>query len=221
MQSYKSLILSKYGTIIPYLDLFSYLWVVMARKKEFDEKALLDKAVNLFWRKGYHATSAQDLVDELGISRSSLYDTYTDKRNLFKESLKLYQQCNTNALITLVDSSRDAEQTVKEIFHNIIKESTADQVARGCFMVNTAVELSGQDKEIDDFVNQNNKTMEDALTRLIKKGQAEGQFSTKNTARAFARFLFSSISGLRIAARSGTDKKVLSDIVDVTLGALK
>ncbi|HMI61049.1 MAG TPA: TetR/AcrR family transcriptional regulator [Puia sp.] len=193
----------------------------MARKKEFDEKGLLDKAVSLFWRKGYHATSAQDLVDELGISRSSLYDTYTDKRNLFKESLKLYQQCNTNALITLADRSRDAEQTIKEIFHNIIKESTESEIARGCFMVNTAVELSGQDKEIGDLINQNNKTVEDALTRLVKKGQTDGQFSTRSTARAFARFLFSSITGLRVAARSGSDKKVLSDIVEVTLAALK
>jgi TetR/AcrR family transcriptional repressor of nem operon len=193
----------------------------MARKKEFDEKVLLDKAVALFWRKGYHATSAQDLVDELGISRSSLYDTYTDKRNLFMESLKLYQQCNTNAVIALADGSRDAEQTVREIFQNIIKESTENQVTRGCFMVNTAVELSGQDKEIGDLINQNNKTVEDALTRLVKKGQADGQFSSGKTARAFARFLFSSISGLRVAARSGIDKKVMSDIVEVTMAALK
>ena len=193
----------------------------MARKKEFDEKALLDKAVSLFWRKGYHATSAQDLVDELGISRSSLYDTYTDKRNLFKESLKAYQQNNTQALIDLADHSDDAAQTIRQIFQDIIRESTEAEVARGCFMVNTAVELSSQDKEIGEFVNQNNKSVEDALTKLVKKGQASGQLSTKNTARAFARFLFSSISGLRVAARAGTDRKVLNDIVEVTLSALR
>lgn len=193
----------------------------MARKKEFDEKNLLDKAVSLFWRKGYHATSAQDLVDELGISRSSLYDTYTDKRTLFKESLKLYQQRNTNVLIAMADESRDAEQTIKQVFQNIIKESTEDEFARGCFMVNTAVEFSSQDIEIGDFVNQNSKAVEDALARLVKKGQADGQFSTKSTPRAFARFLFSSITGLRVAARSGSDKKVLNDIVEVTFAALK
>lgn len=207
--------------IVPYLDIFSYLHPIMARKKEFDEKALLEKAVSLFWRKGYHGTSAQDLVDELGISRSSLYDTYTDKRNLFKESLKVYQQCYTNGVIDMADRSRNAEQTIKEIFQSILKESSEEEISRGCFMVNTAVELSGQDKEICGLISQNNKAVEDALTRLVKKGQADGQFSMGSTARAYARFLFSSISGLRVAARSGSDKKVLSDIVEVTLAALK
>ncbi|MBS1664857.1 MAG: TetR/AcrR family transcriptional regulator [Bacteroidetes bacterium] len=193
----------------------------MARKKEFDEKALLDKAVSLFWRKGYHATSAQDLVDELGISRSSLYDTYTDKRNLFMESLKSYQRSNTNALLSLAEHSTDAGQTLRQIFHNIIQESAEDELAKGCFMVNTAVELSGHDEGISELVAQNNKLVEDALAKLVKKGQVDGQFSTGSTPRAFARFLFSSISGLRVAARSGSDRKVLSDIVEVTLSALQ
>jgi TetR/AcrR family transcriptional repressor of nem operon len=192
----------------------------MARKKEFDEKILLDKALALFWRKGYNATSAQDLVDELGISRSSLYDTYTDKRNLFKESLRQYQLCNTSVIIRMADESTDARQTVQQIFQNIIKESTEDEFNKGCFMVNTAVELSGQDKEIGELVSQNNKSVEDALTRLIKKGQTDGQFSTKKTARAFARYLFSSISGLRVAARSGADRRVLNDIAEVILFTL-
>lgn len=191
----------------------------MARKKEFDEKALLDKAVDLFWRKGYHATSAQDLVDELGISRSSLYDTYTDKHHLFKESLRQYELCNTGALIRMADESKDAQQTLQQIFQNVIKESIENPV-KGCFMVNTAVELSGQDKEIGELVAQNNKNVEDALARLVKKGQADGQFSTKKTARAFARYLFSSISGLRVAARSGSDRRVLNDIAEVVLFTL-
>ncbi|HEY6899453.1 MAG TPA: TetR/AcrR family transcriptional regulator, partial [Puia sp.] len=182
---------------------------------------LLDKAVNLFWRKGYYATSAQDLVDELGISRSSLYDTYTDKRNLFLEALKTYQRVRTNAVLSLAEHSTDAAQTIRQIFQNIIQESSADEVAKGCFMVNTSVELSGQDEGINELVAQNNKSVEDALTRLVRKGQADGQFSTKSTPRAFARFLFSSISGLRVAARSGSDRKVLNDIVDVTLSALQ
>ncbi|MBS1603115.1 MAG: TetR/AcrR family transcriptional regulator [Bacteroidetes bacterium] len=192
----------------------------MARKKEFDEKVLLDKALDLFWRKGYNATSAQDLVDELGISRSSLYDTYTDKRHLFMESLRQYQLCNTSVIVRMADESTDAEQTIQQIFQNIIKESVEDAVKKGCYMVNTAVELSGQDKEIGDLVAQNNKNVEDALTRLVKKGQADGQFSTKKTARAFARYLFSSISGLRVAARSGSDKRVLNDIAEVVLFTL-
>ncbi|HEY4337415.1 MAG TPA: helix-turn-helix domain-containing protein, partial [Puia sp.] len=94
----------------------------MARKKEFDEAVLLDKAVDLFWRNGYHATSAQQLVDTLGISRSSLYDTYTDKRTLFLKALKQYQDRNAKALIQYVNQATDAEQGVRGIFLGILQE---------------------------------------------------------------------------------------------------
>lgn len=193
----------------------------MPRKKEFDEAAILDKAVDLFWRNGYHATSAQQLVDALGISRSSIYDTYTDKRTLFLKALKQYQDRNAKALIQFVNQATDAEQGVRGIFSGILQECAVDELNKGCFMVNTSIELSAMDAEIGQFVADNNRNVEDALTRLVKKGQDAGQFSTRKTARAYARFLFGTITALRVAARSGTDKKVLQDIVDVTLSALK
>ena len=193
----------------------------MARKKEFDEAAILDKAVDLFWRNGYHATSAQQLVEALGISRSSLYDTYTDKRTLFLKALKQYQDRNAKALIQYVNHAADAEQGVRGIFSGILQECAVDELNKGCFMVNTSIELSAMDAEIGQFVAENNRDVEDALTRLVKKGQDAGHFNTRKTARAFARFLFGNITALRVAARSGTDRKVLQDIVDVTLSALK
>lgn len=193
----------------------------MARKKEFDETEILDKAVDLFWRNGYHATSAQQLVEALGISRSSLYDTYTDKRTLFLKALRQYQDRNAKALIQFVNQAADAEEGVRGIFSGILQECAVDELNKGCFMVNTSIELSALDAEIGQFVAENNRSVEDALTRLVKKGQEAGQFSNQRTARAFARFLFGNITALRVAARSGTDKKVLQDIVDVTLSALK
>lgn len=77
------------------------------------------------------------------------------------------------------------------------------------------------DKEIAEIVNANAQDVEDALFRLIQKGQAAGQFSDNNSARSLARFVFNTISGLRIASKSGADKKVFDDIVRVTLSALK
>ncbi|GAA4322000.1 TetR/AcrR family transcriptional regulator [Mucilaginibacter gynuensis] len=193
----------------------------MARKKDFDEEAILDKAVTLFWRKGYHATSAQDLVDELKINRSSLYNTYTDKRTLFTKSLKQYQDKQTNAMLTMLKNAGDAEVAVKKIFDGLIKESIEDQLAKGCFMVNTAVELAGQDKEINDMVAQNNLSVEDALTDMIAKGQEAGQFSTKHSARTFARFVFAAITSIKVAARSGSDAQILHDIANVAVSSLK
>jgi TetR/AcrR family transcriptional repressor of nem operon len=192
----------------------------MARKKEFDEDALLDKAVELFWRKGYNGTSAQDLVDSLGINRSSIYNTYTDKRTLFKKSLAKYQTVQTGAMLNMLAVAEDPIETVKQIFNNLIKESVEDSLLKGCFMVNTAVELAGQDKEIGDMVINNNTSVEDALTKLLEKGQQSGQLSTKSTARALARFIFANITAVKVAARTGADEKTLRDIADVAISAI-
>jgi TetR/AcrR family transcriptional repressor of nem operon len=194
---------------------------IMARKKEFDEDELLEKAVNLFWEKGYYATSAQDLVDGLGINRSSLYNTYTDKRTLFTKSLKHYQDKQTSAVLSLLNNADNIYEVVKEIFDRIIQESIKDDLTKGCFMVNTAVELSSHDPEIKDLVNLNNQSVVDALTRAIEKGQKSGQINQDSTPLAIARFIFNTISGLRVTARSGADEKTLQDIASVTLQSLK
>ncbi len=193
----------------------------MARTKEFDEEAVLNKAMNLFWHKGYNGTSAQDLVEGLGISRSSLYDTFGDKRNLFIKALNQYKKQMSGGLIEMIDQSTDMEQTIKKIFQLATTESLQDKLSKGCFMVNSSVELAPHDKEIAGMIGSNTVEVEDALYRAIKKGQANGQFNTQFSARTLARFLFNNISGIRVAAKSGADKKVYDDIVKVILSVLK
>ena len=193
----------------------------MARTKVFDEEAVSTKAMHLFWEKGYNGTSAQDLVDELGISRSSLYDTYGDKFQLFKMVLTKYREDFSAAMIHLIDTSDDVEKTVKEIFAYVITASLQQKFSKGCFMVNSSVELAPHHAEVAEMVNANMQDIEDALFRLMKKGQEAGKFSKSHTPRSLARYVFNTISGLRIASKSGADKKVLDDVVRVTLSALK
>jgi TetR/AcrR family transcriptional regulator, transcriptional repressor for nem operon len=193
----------------------------MARTKVFDEEEALNKALNLFWEKGYNGTSAQELVDGLGISRSSLYDTFGDKYQLFKNSLLQYRKKFAGAMIEMIDKSNDFEKTLKEVFHYVVTESLQEKFSKGCFMVNSSVELAPHNLEIAEIVNSNMQDIEDALFRLIKKGQDIGQFSKNHNARSLARFVFNTISGLRVASKSGADKKVFDDVVKVTLSALK
>jgi len=193
----------------------------MARNKDFDEDELLGKAVDMFWDKGYHATSAQDLVDGLGISRSSIYNTYTDKKTLFTKALQQYQDKNTGAVLTMLNNAGDAEEVIKQILYGVIRESEEDTLAKGCFMVNTAIELSPHDKDIAGLVAKNNQSVEDALTKIMEKGQREGRFNTYLHPKAAARFIFSTITGLRVSARSGADMSVLEDVVRVALSALR
>jgi len=193
----------------------------MARKKEFDEDELLEKAVHLFWQKGYNGTSAQDLVDGLGINRSSIYNTYTDKHTLFKMALQRYQQTETNTMVAMLSRADNAKKAIKQVFSGLIKESVEDALLKGCFMVNTGMELSGTDGEIGEIVKKNNQSVEDALTKIIEKGQKDGQFSAKQDARTYARFIFGNITAIKVAARSGTPQQVLEDIADVAMSAIK
>jgi TetR/AcrR family transcriptional regulator, transcriptional repressor for nem operon len=192
----------------------------MPRSKAFDEETVLDKAVQLFCSKGYNATSAQDLVDGLEISRSSLYDTFGDKHNLYLEALKQYRRQATGAVVALLDQSTNPAATLRGIFDQILKESLEDPQSKGCFVVNSAVEFSVHDPEITQQVRANLDDMELALCRLLQKGQEMGQFRRHLPPRALARFVLSNISGIRVTAKSGASPDTLQDVVDMAMASL-
>lgn len=192
----------------------------MARLKEFDENEVLDKAVTLFWTKGYNGTSAQDLVENLGISRSSLYDTFSDKHTLFLKALTRYRTKMGGAAIRLIEETENPAQTIKQLFKMIVTESCDPTIPKGCFVVNSMVELAPYDAEVAAIVNGNAQDMENAFYLAIKKGQEMGQFSAIHNARGMARLMFNTVSGMRVAARSGMDKKGLDDIVKTLIATL-
>jgi TetR/AcrR family transcriptional repressor of nem operon len=193
----------------------------MGRTKVFDEQQVLDKAMNLFWQKGYNATSAQDLVDGLGISRSSLYDTYGDKHSLFIKALQQYRKERIDDTIKVAGETEDVEAYIKSLFEFVKTEALQDDKSKGCFMVNSAVELAPVDDEIAAIVNSIMNDFEDAVCKAIKKGQDTGIFTTRYSARSLARFVFNSLSGLRVTVKFDANKKMFDDIVSVCLSALR
>jgi len=193
----------------------------MARTKEFNEDQALDKAIEIFWHKGYNGTSAQDLVTHLGLSRSSLYDTFGDKQKLFVKSLKRYQKKSQDHVVDLFNTSENIKETLHDLFKQAVIESLEDRITKGCFMVNTSVELAMHDQEIAKIVQNNSRVMEEVFTNAVQKGQDLGQISKKNDARVLARFIFNNYSGIRVLARSGEkDKQVYDDIIKAILSIL-
>ncbi|MDQ6531624.1 TetR/AcrR family transcriptional regulator [Flavobacterium sp. LHD-85] len=186
----------------------------MARTKEFNEDQALDKAIEIFWHKGYNGTSAQDLVNHLGLSRSSLYDTFGDKQKLFVKSLKRYQKQNLDSLNELFENAENIKTALTDIFKQAVIESLQDRITKGCFMVNSAVELAMHDPEIAKIVHDNQKVVEDIFCNAVKKGQDLSQISDRQDARSLARFIFNNYSGIRVLARAGEkDKQVYDDIL--------
>lgn len=193
----------------------------MARTKEFNEEQALDKAIEIFWHKGYNGTSAQDLVTHLGLSRSSLYDTFGDKQKLFAQSLQRYQKNAQDQIVKLFDESENIKETLHDIFKQAVIESLEDRITKGCFMVNSSVELAMHDEEIEKIVKNNTKVMEEVFTNAVQKGQNAGHIATKIDARTLARFIFNNYSGIRVLARTGErDKQVYDDIVKAMFSVL-
>jgi TetR/AcrR family transcriptional repressor of nem operon len=192
----------------------------MARTKDFDENEVLNKAVDLFWLKGYNATSMQDLVDGLGISRSSLYDTYGDKHALFIKALESYQCAASGQICQIANSSLPAKETIKQLLQFVANGLLNDKTQKGCFMVNAEVEVAPHDEQVSKMICQNDQQVEEAFYKVIKKGQENGEITNPQDARALARFTFNTVKGMRVTAKSTTDKAVFDDIIKMAISVL-
>jgi TetR/AcrR family transcriptional repressor of nem operon len=205
------------------MNSFAYtaeLFLVMARTKDFDENEVLTKAIQLFWHKGYNGTSMQDLVDALGISRSSLYDTYTDKHTLFIKALESYQVEGAAKIQQIIDQTDSAKETIKKLLELTTNDLLFDKQQKGCFMVNAQVEVAPHDQEVGKLVCDNEQQMNEAFYQVIKKGQESGEIKNNQDARALARFVFNAVKGMRVTAKSTPDQEIFDDIIKLTVSVL-
>jgi TetR/AcrR family transcriptional repressor of nem operon len=192
----------------------------MARTKDFDENEVLAKAIQLFWYKGYNATSMQDLVENLGISRSSLYDTYTDKHTLFIKALERYQQNGNAQIREIINETDSAKETVKKLIELSTTALISDTEQKGCFIVNAGVEVAPHDQQVNQIICTSDQQMEEAFCEVIKKGQTNGEIKNQQDARALARFVLNAVKGLRVAVKTTTDKSVFEDVIKLTVAIL-
>lgn len=192
----------------------------MARTKDFDENEVLNKAICLFWHKGYNGTSMQDLVEGLGISRSSLYDTYGDKHTLYLKALEGYQQSAGNELNRILSGAKSAKETLKELMEWVVYNLVNDKDHKGCFMVNAKIETAATDPKVYEVVCRSEQQVIDAFYKIIKIGQDKGQITNKQDAVTLANFMVNTVNGMRVTAKSTTDKSFFDDIITTTLRVL-
>jgi len=193
----------------------------MGRFKEFDEQEALDKAIDLFCRQGYEATSAEDLVNNIGLSRSSLYRAFTDKKSLFIKCLEKYSYNREEVMSNLIEQSNDIPATIKLFFQIIVDQDIHLNIPRGCLIVNTGIELASHDSEIAKIVSESNDNMIGILEKAIKKGQQLGQISKQHSPSTLANFVFNNISGVRISIKSKKGKEAIDDAIRLALSILK
>lgn len=193
----------------------------MPKVKLFDKDEALNKAMLLFWTKGYHGSSIHDLVEATGLSRSSLYGTFEDKHKFYVAALKHYQSQQKKLLLNELAKKTDARGQVETIFLFFLDQILKDTKGKGCFMVNTVSEMSNQNKELEKIAFNDFAEMEQLLYSIVKKGQLNGEISKKQNAESLAAFLFSGYLGFRITAQINPDRKRLLGLIKVILVALK
>lgn len=192
----------------------------MPRTKQFDESEALEKAMTLFWSRGFEATSMQALVDTMGINRGSLYDSFGDKRTLFEKALERYDQEYRKARFERLETTLPPRRALEVFLEEAIEESVNDDERRGCFIVNTMLELAPHDPEITRYVTRVIKEAEASLERIIRRGQQRGEVSPAKDATALARFLLHVAFGLRVMARVNPRRSEMDAAARFALSAL-
>ncbi|WP_342578562.1 TetR/AcrR family transcriptional regulator [Psychrobacillus sp. FSL K6-2843] len=193
----------------------------MARNKEFDEKVVLKKAMELFWKQGYEKTSMQDLVNHMGIHRRSIYDTFGDKYSLFLASLKSYEVFVAEELTKIISNSSTVKVAIRKIFEYVINVAELEIYPAGCFAVNTAVELSLLDKDIQHLTTKMFNDTEELFNKLLKEGQNKGELKNDLNTQVTAQFLHNNLIGLRVLVKTNYTKKELESIIDLILKVLE
>ncbi|MET9296108.1 TetR family transcriptional regulator [Streptomyces sp. NPDC003077] len=183
----------------------------MARTKAFDPDAALQAALELFWLRGYEATSMADLVEHLGIARASIYATFGSKHELYLKSLERYSRLLDPALIDELSQPGPALPAVQGLVTRFAEEAAGDDLGRGCFITNTAAELAAHDQHAARRVEASWTVLETALTTALTRARAQGELPADRDPRALARMLLVLMQGLRVMGKSGHDPERLRD----------
>jgi TetR/AcrR family transcriptional repressor of nem operon len=191
----------------------------MPRPREFDPDAALESAMQLFWSQGYEATSVDDLCAATGLSRSSLYAAFGDKRALLLKSIDLYADARIAAFLGAALEREDSVRASIEAFlDDLIERIVTGPGRRGCFLGNCAAELAPGDRAAAEHVRRGFMRIEaffrDALTRAKERGEIEGEPET------LARFLTCATQGLLLVGKANRDREALDDIKKVVLRCL-
>ncbi|SFE80500.1 TetR/AcrR family transcriptional regulator, transcriptional repressor for nem operon [Paenibacillus catalpae] len=190
----------------------------MARNKEFDEDAVLLKAMKLFWAQGYEKTSMQDLVDHMGIHRRSIYDTFGDKHALYIRALKRYSDTVWKSIEQRANNSFTAKAAIRSLMEAAIAQH--EERPQGCLMVNTAVELAVHDNELEAYVSQSWAVTEELIHDLIVKGQQAGELSAALDANVLASYFNNALTGLRVMVKTPYNRDKLQQIIETTISIL-
>lgn len=181
----------------------------MARPRAIDDSELLPRVMYAFWRHGFARTGIRELESASGLKAPSLYHRFASKEALFQAALDHYLEVVVGMRIKRYLEAADPLRGVHDFFHSTYDHANAEQLALGCLLVNSALELGSAEPQIAEQVVRGGRMIERALVAALRRAQAAGQLRADADAAALARALHLGLSGLLVSARSAVDKASL------------
>ncbi len=185
----------------------------MPRSEDFNRDEVLEKAKNVFWMKGYNGTSMQDLVDAMGLNRSSIYNSFGNKMELYQQSLKKYQTDSGCLFNKVEEKNRNAIESVGLAFLYMLDDILHDKEEKGCMIINCFTEMGNQDESLKGLYEANQEHLHNFFETMVKKGQQDGSIRKDESSDALAHYLVSAFQGFRITGSSVRDPKILKGII--------
>lgn len=185
----------------------------MPRTEDFNREQVLDKAKNAFWLKGYNGTSMQDLVDATGLNRSSIYNSFGSKMELYQQSLKQYQNESSAIFDKAKQQERSAIETIGLIFVYVLEDILGDEERKGCMLINCYTEMGNQDVQLNTIFSANQERLVSIFKDLVEMGQEDGSIKKTEKSELLAYYLTSAFQGFRITGMNTANPKVLKSII--------
>jgi len=189
----------------------------MPWEKTFEIQDAVDKAMHVFWVKGYVDTSIADILEATGLKRSSLYNAFGGKRDLFVKALRKYDHEHRRATLSKLETIEKPHQVIQTLFEGVVQEALTDSDQKGCLLVNTSLELPTHDKEIQTIVKTGLREFEAFFQRQIELGQARSELPESIAPQETAKALVALIVGIRVLGRGAFDESSLKAIANQAL----
>ena len=193
----------------------------MARLKSFNEDDVLDKAVAVFWAKGYEATSIEDLVEAMGIQRGSLYGAFGSKQQLFLKSLNRYGLVVVKQLLDILENKPSAIESIELFFGQLVEHLLTAGPLRSCLVTNSAIERGLSDEATRKKVLHLLHSIEKGFYKTLLRAQDNGEISNDCNLTSLSEYLTSSMQGLLVMGKVCSERAVLERINQITLSVLK
>jgi TetR/AcrR family transcriptional repressor of nem operon len=192
----------------------------MPRPREFDADAALERAMKVFWSKGYEASSLDQLCEAMALSRSSLYAAFGDKRALLLRALERYMERGSDRIAKRLAGDKPIREALAALIDEFIAAIIAGPGRRGCFIGNCAAELARDDRQAMAVVRRAIDRNEGYFRDALAAARARGELAGNADITALARFLTASIQGLRLVGKAKPDRAALCDVAQVMLRCL-